>query len=105
MLQLTGNAKDHLLRLRRERGVNERASARLVRKDGTMRLTFVMTPRAGDRLTPTEGIPVYVTPELANTLEHATIDVEEEGDHRVLVLRHRTDRAPVNKATASDTVE
>ena len=87
MLQLTGRAADHLVRIRRERGMDERASARLVRKENGVRLTFVMTPRDGDLLAQDAGVRVYVPPEVADTLDQATIDVREDEGKSVLVLR------------------
>ncbi len=92
MLQLTSRAKDHLLRVRRERGVDESAGARLVPNEGRVRLTFVQTPKEGDRLTQSDPIRVFVAPEVAGTLDHATIDVRENAGKNVLVFRRRARR-------------
>jgi Fe-S cluster assembly iron-binding protein IscA len=94
MLQLTSRAADHLVQIRRERGVDERASARLVQKEKGVSLTFVMAPRDGDLLAQDTGVRLYVAPEVADTLEQATIDVREEEGKSMLVLRRAAKASP-----------
>jgi Fe-S cluster assembly iron-binding protein IscA len=40
---------------------------------------FVEEPMAGDQIAETEGPPVFVAPEVADSLDDAVLDVEESG--------------------------
>lgn len=66
MLQLTSKATRHLIELRRERGVDERAGARFVSKGGRVGLIFASAPEQGDRVLGSAEILVYVPPEIAD---------------------------------------
>lgn len=87
MLQLTSKATRHLIELRRERGVDERAGARFVSKGGRVGLIFASAPEQGDRVLGSAEILVYVPPEIADALDHSIIDARSEEGRMALVIR------------------
>ena len=94
MLQLTPNAVQHLVKLRQERGVDDRAGVRFVSKEGRVGMTFSLKPMNGDREIDAEAIKVYVAPEIAPTLDESVIDAREEDGKAALVLRKQTAAKP-----------
>lgn len=101
MLQLTPNAVQHLVRLRNERGLDDRAGVRFVSKEGRVGMTFSMKPVNGDREIDAESIKVYVASEIAPTLDESVIDAREEDGKAALVLRKQTTAAPKVTSPAS----
>ena len=92
MLELTPNAKRYLANLRLERGVDDRAGARLVSNGGRVGLTFAPAPVAGHHVFDGEVIKIYVPSELADTLSESIIDVRDENGQTKLVMRKRATR-------------
>lgn len=87
MLQLTSEATRYLLKVRRERGVDDRAGARFVSKGGRVGLTFALAPVAGDRVLNGAEIKVFVAPEIAETLDESIIDARDEDGQTALIMR------------------
>jgi len=98
MLELTPNAMLYLANLRRERGVDDRAGARLVSKGGQVGLTFAPAPVAGYRVVDGDVIKIYVPPEIAETLGESIIDVRDENGQTKLVMRKRATRTDAGKS-------
>lgn len=98
MLELTANAKRYLANLRRERGVDDGAGARLVSKGGRVGLTFAPAPVAGHRVVDDEVIKIYVPPEIADTLSESIIDVRDDDGMTKLVMRKRATRTDAAKS-------
>jgi len=92
MLGLTPGAIRYLANLRRERGVDDQAGARLVSNGGRVGLTFAPAPVAGDRVVDGEVIKIYVPSEIAETLGDSIIDVRDENGQAKLVMRKRATR-------------
>lgn len=90
MLQLTSEAARHLMKVRRERGVDERAGARFVSNGGRVGLTFAPAPMAGDRVVDSEPIRVFVAAEIADALDQTIIDARDEDGRTTLIMRKRT---------------
>ena len=101
MLQLTSNATRHLVKLRQERGLDDRAGVRFVSKEGRVGVTFSLNPANGDREIDAETIKVYVAPEIASTLEQSVIDTREEDGKASLVLRKQAAAAPKVASSAN----
>lgn len=90
MVQLTSDATDHLRRVRRERGFGETEGVRFVQNSGRIALTFVKEPAAGDSIMGGESLPVYVSSDVAGTLDDAVIDARaEDGKVGLVIRRHR----------------
>lgn len=98
MLELTPNAERYLANLRRERGLDDRAGARLVSKGGRVGLTFAPAPVAGHRVVDGDVIKIYVPPEIAETLGESIIDVRDENGQAKLVMRKRAARTSAAKS-------
>jgi Fe-S cluster assembly iron-binding protein IscA len=93
MLQLTPKAATHLLRVRRERGLDRDSAARFVSNGARVGLTFARAPRPGDRIIERSDIPIYVAPEVADTLATSVIDARVAAGKSVLVLRTKGESA------------
>jgi Fe-S cluster assembly iron-binding protein IscA len=89
MLQLTPKATSHLVRKRRQRGLDDQSGARFVSKGSSVGLTFVAAPEPGDRVIEQKDIAVYVAPEVAAAYDGALIDTRLEQGKSVLVLRRQ----------------
>ena len=87
MLQLTKEATRHLIEVRRERGVDDQAGARLVGKGGRVGLTFAQAPTAGDLVVEGDGIKVFVAADVTEVLQDSIIDSRETDGKRGLVMR------------------
>jgi Fe-S cluster assembly iron-binding protein IscA len=92
-LQITNNAQAHLIRVRRERGIDDRHAARFVDNHGKVRLTFAPTAAPGDREVSAREIRVLVAQEIADRLERAVIDARKDDDKDVLVIKRATGAA------------
>jgi Fe-S cluster assembly iron-binding protein IscA len=96
MLQLTSPAAAVLREARAERGVPEHfglrvQSARSEEKErGGVRLDFAESPSEGDEVGETEGMRVFVAPELAEPLADQTLDAQETAGGQKLFLREQT---------------
>jgi Fe-S cluster assembly iron-binding protein IscA len=91
MLQITAEASAHLRRVKEERGVDDAAGARFVNSSGRVGLTFVDAPHTGDQVMDASGVPVFVSPEIASTLDGTILDARSKEGQSVLVYRRRTD--------------
>jgi len=98
MLELTPKAGRYLTNLRGQRGVDDRAGARLVSRGGRIGLTFAPAPVAGYRVVDGGVIKLYVPPEIAETLVESIIDVRDEDGQTELVIRKRATRTDAAKS-------
>jgi Fe-S cluster assembly iron-binding protein IscA len=89
MLKLTTKAANHLRKVRKERGLDERAGARFVGKGGRVRLTFANAPQKGDKVVKGADIPVYVAPDVADTLDQSIIGARVQEGRTVLIFRRK----------------
>ncbi|MEX1171623.1 MAG: hypothetical protein WEG56_03310 [Chloroflexota bacterium] len=89
MLQLTPEATSHLVRVRRQRGLDDQSGARFVSKGGSVGLTFVAAPEPGDRVIEQKDIAVFVAQEVAEAFDGSVIDARLEQGKSVLVLRRQ----------------
>lgn len=90
MLQLTPKATSHLVRIRRQRGLDDQNGARFVSRGGSVGLTFVVAPKPGDRVIEQKDIAVFVAQEVAEAYDGSLIDARLEQGKSVLVLRRQT---------------
>jgi len=101
VLKLTSSASRHLVNLRKERGVDDRAGVRFVSKEGRVGLTFSLKPVHGDRELDGEAIKVYIAPEIAPALDESIIDARDEDGKTALVLRKQATATPKVASTAN----
>jgi Fe-S cluster assembly iron-binding protein IscA len=92
MLQVTQPAAEVLSDVRSQQGVPDHFGVRVFAgqtNDGqqAIGLGFAETPADGDAVAESEGVTLYVAPELAEPLEEAVIDVESQPDGDTLVFR------------------
>jgi Fe-S cluster assembly iron-binding protein IscA len=87
MIQVTEQATKHLVRVRGERGLSLDAAARFVQSGTGVGLTFSSRPEPGDRILHSDGLAIFVAPEVATKLEGATIDVSDKSGKAALYLR------------------
>lgn len=87
MLQITLKAQAHLVRVRRERGIDDHQGARFVGNNGKVRLTFASAPQPGDQEIGGNELRIFVAPEVATRLDTAIIDAKQEDSKDVLVMR------------------
>ena len=92
MLQLTNRAAARLSEERTHRGIPESFGLRVDqdRSDSTvgLRLEFTDAPIPGDEVSETEGVRVFVAPDVADVLAAQAIDISEDED---LVLRDQSE--------------
>jgi Fe-S cluster assembly iron-binding protein IscA len=86
-MQVTKEAVSHLVRVRGERGAAPGAGARFVSTGTGVGLTFATSPEPGDRVVEVPEIPVFVSSQVVEKLDDATIDVSERDGKVGLVLR------------------
>jgi hypothetical protein len=84
---ITLAAARHLRSLRDERGLNGEPTVRIVRRGGSLGMSFVEPPRKSDHRTDLGGIHVYLARNLAAGGDDRVIDVREADGRRRLVLR------------------
>jgi hypothetical protein len=89
MLRLTTRATEHLVKVRRERGLDASRIPRFVRRDGRLALTFVPGPEAGDRVVDGGRISTLVAASASDLMDAATIEVKTTGDRTALVVYRR----------------
>lgn len=90
LLTLSPTAATMLDGARGQRGVPEDATLRIAPstdgQHGSISLGFVDDPFDGDQTGDAHGLPYCVAPEVAPTLEEATIDVQGSGEDAHLVV-------------------
>jgi Fe-S cluster assembly iron-binding protein IscA len=90
MLQVTGRAAAVLNEQKSQRGIPESFGLRVQqdRSDSTagLRLEFTAAPVPGDEVGETEGIRVFVAPDVADVLAEQAIDTSQDSG---LVLRQQ----------------
>jgi len=103
MLRYTPDAREHLVRVRRERGLDEAATPRFIRRAGRLALTFVRSPVEHDRVVDDGRLSTLVAASAADLLTDATIDVAtNDGRTALVVRRDRVRRAPgMNRSRAA----
>jgi Fe-S cluster assembly iron-binding protein IscA len=73
MVQIKYSAIAHLVRVRRERGLDDEQAARFVAHGGRVLLTFAREIQPGDQELNGAQIRVLVAPDVARRLEGATL--------------------------------
>ena len=86
-MQITHDAQAHLVRVRRERGLDDSQVARFVENEGRVRLTFAPAAPPGDRELSAGDIQVLLAPEIAGRLNNGVIDARREDGKDVLVIQ------------------
>ena len=87
MLQLTPEARAHLLRVRAERGVEPDVPGRIVGNGVLIGFTFRSDPDPRDHALPGAGQPLYVAADIAPVMDHVVLDTRNESGETVLVAR------------------
>jgi Fe-S cluster assembly iron-binding protein IscA len=85
--QITAAARAHLIRLRRDQGLDDRQAARFVGQEGRVRLTFASAGQPGDREVEGDGIRVLIASDVAPRLADVVVTAREEGEKTVLVIQ------------------
>jgi Fe-S cluster assembly iron-binding protein IscA len=94
MLRFTPQAREHLVRVRREKGLDAESVPRFIRRAGRLVLTFVRKPIASDRVVDDGRLSTLVAASASDLLSDATIDVAtSDGKAALVVHRERTRRA------------
>jgi Fe-S cluster assembly iron-binding protein IscA len=97
MLQVTHGAAALLTELRNGQDVPETYGVRVFPEstepgEVTIGLGFTDAPAEGDQVTETDGLKVFVAPELVAPLEDAAIDVAQQDGASRLVFRPQDDQ-------------
>ncbi|HEX9551552.1 MAG TPA: hypothetical protein VF971_10700 [Candidatus Limnocylindrales bacterium] len=100
MLHVTPEATRHLLDVRRQRGVDDRAGARFIRRGTRIGLTFAPAPQAKDHVIEGSEINVFVAAEIAETLDQSVIDARTENGQVGLVLRKKSGKSGKSGASS-----
>lgn len=103
MLRITDQATDHLLHVRREKGLDADAIPRFIRRAGKLALTWAREAESGDRVVDGERVRTLVAPSAADLLEDRTIDVRATDERRwslVVRRRRRKDAASTPRPSA-----
>ncbi len=95
MLRLTTQATEHLMKVRREKGLETSAIPRFIRRTGRLVLTFARGPEAGDRVVDGGRVPTLVASSASDLLDNALIDVKTSSGRSMLIVRRRKDGAAV----------
>ncbi len=103
MLRLTSQATDHLMRVRREKGLETNAVPRFIRKAGRLVLTFAGGPESGDRVVDSGRLSTLVASSAADLLDGATIDVGTSSGKSLLTVRRRKDPARLPNRNGNST--
>jgi hypothetical protein len=101
MIQLTPEAARHLIKLRRERGLDGTNAARLVRNAERVSLAFAPKAEPGDRPLHAGEIDVFISHDLAVRLDGSTIDARTT-DGRVALIVRRKAVKPAASASAPE---
>jgi Fe-S cluster assembly iron-binding protein IscA len=89
MLQITPQAEQHLLRLRDQRGLDEKHGARFMTNGGTVGMAFAPAPKPEDKVVAGATLQIFVAPDAAAALDEATIDAKPDDGKTVLVIRRQ----------------
>ena len=100
MIQLTPEAARHLVKLRRERGIDEKNAARLVRNADRISLAFAPKAEPGDSPLHSGEIDVFISPDLAARLDGAIVDARTADGRVALIVRQKTAK-PAASASAA----
>jgi iron-sulfur cluster assembly protein len=90
MLQLTTSAADFIRATRDQQGYSDDVALRIERRPddlSALQLGFAEAPRVDDRVGETEGVPVFVSADVAPELDDKLLDVQLTPDGASLVLR------------------
>jgi hypothetical protein len=89
MVEITPQAEDLLLELRREHAAQ--TDGVLFKTDaGKIRFTFASAARPNDRVLEGAPFPIFVAPELADSFHDAKIDADvSDGRRKIVVTRNR----------------
>jgi Fe-S cluster assembly iron-binding protein IscA len=85
MLQVTSSAASTLAGARAQQGLPDHFGVRIFGATTTpdtkssYQFGFVEEPETNDQVAEAEGTRVFVAPEVADSLEHAVLDIEETG--------------------------
>jgi Fe-S cluster assembly iron-binding protein IscA len=97
MLQVTSSAAEFLRDARSQQGFPDSFGVRLQARGpdplGGVRLAFAEGPVEGDLVGETEGVRLFVAPEIAETLAEQAIDTQETPTGSDLVLRDQSEVA------------
>ncbi len=99
MLRFTPQARDHVIRVRKEKGLDAESVPRFIRRAGRLVLTFVRKPVVSDRVVDDGRLSTLVAASAADLLADATIDVATSDGKAALVV-HR-DRAARRSSSSS----
>lgn len=99
MLQVSQDAARLLDQTRSNQGIPENYGVRVFGQSDPqgrvqVHLAFTEQPEDGDHVIEQSGTEVYVAPEVAEPLEGALIDVEEQAGSSELVIRPQGEKAP-----------
>ena len=94
MLEMTSRAATLLTDLRRESDIPNEAGVRVYSDKNeqgqpTVAIAFAADPMPGDAIAETDGVRLFVAPEVAEPLDEAVIDVTAEDGASQLVFRPR----------------
>lgn len=92
MLTITSNAAEVVSNVRQEQGVPDDFGIRVYpaqsAEGASVQLAFAKEPAAGDAVGDSEGVRIFVAPELTEPLSGSVIDVENRPDGRTgLILK------------------
>lgn len=94
MLRYTPDARDHLARVRREKGFGNDAIPRFFQRAGRLALTFARSPAEHDRVVDDGRLATLVAASAVDLLADATIDVATKDGRAALVVRRNRTRGP-----------
>lgn len=87
---ITLAAARHLRTMREQRGLDGEPTVRIVRRGGSLGMSFVEPPRKSDHLADLGGIHVYLARNLAGGSDDRVIDLRVADGRERLVLRRPT---------------
>lgn len=88
MVEITPRAEDFLLQLRERHG-DKTDGVRFRTEAGKLRFMFTAAATPNDRVLDGARLPIYISPELADTFQEAKIDAETmEGQQKIVITRN-----------------
>jgi hypothetical protein len=93
-LEVTPSARDHLVRARTERKVDDRAKPRFSDRNGHVGLSFALAPSSEDVIVDANGTELFVARDLADRLTGGKIDTRQRSEGEVLVFLRRVKSLP-----------
>ena len=105
MLEMTNRAATLLTELRRNSDIPDNAGVRVYGEStpegqASLAIGFTEEPVPGDQVTETNGIKLFVAPEVAAPLQDAVMDVTGENGGSQLIFRPRADETPDERPEA-----